>query len=217
MYLRFRLDATQQAKAGKNCLAVLVYPVDHPSEPHTQWEVFGPDRQFTDKDLMKDVTFTMGIGYDCMPTIPDRNMGLWQEVTVDVTGPVDVRDPFVVTDLPLPKTDPASLTVSADLVNASQQPQNGVLRGVIQETGEVFAKKVELAPGETKRVVCGPDEFQKLLIVKPRLWWPRQYGAQNLYHMKLSFEAIGAVSDTEKVTFGIRKVTSKLHWYKKSV
>ena len=33
-------------------------------------------------------------------------MGLWQEVTVDVTGPVDVRNPFVVTDLPLPKTDP---------------------------------------------------------------------------------------------------------------
>ena len=33
MYLRFRLDATPQAKAGKNCLAVLVYPVDHPGEP----------------------------------------------------------------------------------------------------------------------------------------------------------------------------------------
>jgi hypothetical protein len=214
MYQRFRVDATAHAKQGDNCLAVLVYPVDDPGKPDTQWEVFGPERRFQEKGLLQSVTFTMGLGYDCMPTIPDRAMGLWQDVTVEVTGPVDVRDPFVATDLPLPKTDPASLTVSADLVNASQERQTGLLRGVVEGIGEVLAQKVELAPSETKHVVCRPDDFPKLLIANPRLWWPRQYGPQNLYRLKLSFETDAEVSDTENVTFGIRKVTSKLHNYK---
>ena len=214
MFLRFRMDVTSPARVGRNCVAVLVSPVDHPGEPDVQWEVFGRPRNYTGKDLMKDVTFTMGIGYDCMPTIPDRAMGLWQEVSVEITGPVDVRDPFVVTDLPLPKTDPAFLTVSADLVNTSRRVQSGVLRGVIAENGVAFGKKVELAPGEIRRVACGPKEFRELVIAKPRLWWPRQYGRQDLYHLSLTFESGGAASDTETVTFGIRKVTSELHWFK---
>ena len=55
---------------------------------------------------MRDVTEIMTIGYDCMMTVPDRNMGLWQEVWLEWTGPVDIRDPFVVTDLPLAGDQP---------------------------------------------------------------------------------------------------------------
>ena len=77
-----------------------------------------------------------------------------------------------------------------------------------------FSKKVELAAGETNRAVCGPGEFQQLIIHKPKLWWPRNYGEQNLHHLKLTFEAGGAVSDSETVTFGIRKVTSEIYQYK---
>jgi hypothetical protein len=41
-----------------------------------------------------------------------------------------------------------------------------------------FSKKVELAAGETNRAVCGPGEFQQLIIHKPKLWWPRNYGSR---------------------------------------
>ena len=96
---------------------------------------------------MQDVSLAMSIGYDCMPTVRDRNMGLWQDVYLEFTDAVDIRDPFVVTDLPLPKTDAAYLTVSAELVNASDSPQKGVLKGVIREDGTTFAKEVTLGPG----------------------------------------------------------------------
>jgi len=52
-----------------------------------------------------------------MMTVPDRNTGIIQDVYVDWTGPVDIRHPFVVTDLALPDTSRAALAVSAELVN----------------------------------------------------------------------------------------------------
>ena len=49
----------------------------------------------------------------------------------------------------------------------------------------------------------------------PRLWWPAQVGAQNLYPLELEFEAGGQVSDTSRIEFGIREITcevdAKLH------
>src|SRR3990170_425738 len=95
------------------------------------------------KDLMKDVTLAMFIGYNCMPPVPDRNMGLWQGVYVDFTGAVDIRSPLVITDLPLPDTSQAFLIMSAELVNASTTRQNGTLRGEIVEAGLRFEKRVE--------------------------------------------------------------------------
>jgi exo-1,4-beta-D-glucosaminidase len=50
---------------------------------------------------------------------PDRNAGVWKRVFLSSTGAVTIRDPYVATDLPLPATNPASLTVYCDLSNAT--------------------------------------------------------------------------------------------------
>lgn len=208
---RYRLNVTEHARpAEENCLAVKVRPVDHPGTPNAQLDVFGKVREYR-KQITNDATLIMSIGYDCMPTVRDRNMGLWQEVYVDWTGPVDIRNPFVVTDLPLPQTSPASLTVSAELVNTTRVRQKGILRGAIAEDGTSFEKVVELGPGETKNVVFSGKEFPQLVMANPRLWWPHNYGEQHLYHLTLSFQAGGKVSDEEKVTFGVREITKVLH------
>jgi len=87
MFQRFRFDISRLAKAGRNALAVKIFPVDHPGEPETQLEVLGKDRGYQ-KEIMKDVTEVMTVGYDCMGTVPDRNMGVVQEVFIEQTGPV---------------------------------------------------------------------------------------------------------------------------------
>jgi beta-galactosidase/beta-glucuronidase len=60
---------------------------------------------------------------------------------------------------------------------------------------------------------------------QPRLWWPVNYGKQNLYELKLEFDIMKArtseggttnMSDAEMVTFGVRKVTRELHWFNDS-
>ena len=47
---------------------------------------------------------------DWNPTPPDKNMGLWGDVYLTHSGPLALRNPHVVTKLPLPATDSARLT-----------------------------------------------------------------------------------------------------------
>jgi exo-1,4-beta-D-glucosaminidase len=122
---------------------------------------------------------------DWNPQAPDKNMGLWRDVHLDATGPVAIRFPDAITHLNLPATNKAELTVSAELVNGTKRPAS-----------------------ERKVVTFTPDKFAQLKIDNPRLWWPVQ--PQNLYTLKLRFEAGGAVSDEAAPRFGIREVTSRL-------
>ncbi|MCX7049446.1 MAG: hypothetical protein NTX50_28670, partial [Candidatus Sumerlaeota bacterium] len=165
MFQRFRFDITAHARSGLNALAIRIHPVDHPGEPDKQTVVFGPHRG-EHKEIERDVTMIESVGYDCMMTVPDRNMGILQEVFLDWTGPVDIRHPFVVTELPLPDTSRATLAVSAELFNAGTSPVRGVLRGRIAGTDVRFEQPVELAPNETRLVRVDP----KLVMENPRLW-----------------------------------------------
>lgn len=209
-FSRHCVDATAAARPGPNALAVQVYPVDHPGVPDAQLEVFGPDRKYH-KEIMKDVALVMSIGYDCMPTVPDRHLGFWQGVEVQWTGPVDIRHPFVRSELPLPATSPARLTVSVELLNASDLPQEGILSGRIEQTGGEFATRITLQPGQTQQVVFRPEEHPGLIIANPRLWWPNGYGDQMLYDLRLEFHLPEALSDQEHLRFGIRQVSRELY------
>ncbi len=206
MFQRFQFDITEQARAGRNVLAVQIHPVDHPGLPQKQVEVLGPDRGYQ-SELMRDVTEIVTVGYDCMMTVPDRNMGLWQDVWIDWTGPVDLRHPFIVTNLPLPETNRATLAISAELVNVTAAPVQGILRGRIAGTGVDFEQPVELAAHETKLVRIDP----KPVLQNPRLWWPVNYGEQYLYDLVLSFDIGGTTSDVEEVFFGVRTIGYEMH------
>jgi exo-1,4-beta-D-glucosaminidase len=230
-FSRYRFDITEHARTGqRNCLAVKMHPVDHVGVPETQIEVCGKDRKFR-KEIMKDVTLVMmSMGYDCAPTVPDRQTGLWQDVYLEFSGPVVIRDPFVVTWLPLPDTSRATLEVSAELANVSAAAVHGVLRGGIAGTDVSFEQPVELAANETKVVCVDP----KPVMQQPRLWWPKNYGDQHLYELKLEFEvrspglsrseAASAepndkppkggtpnLSSEQTVTFGVRQISKELH------
>ena len=132
----------------------------------------------------RNVTEIESTGYDCMMTVPDRNMGICQKVFIDWTGPVDLRNPFIITDLSLPETSRATLAISAELTNVSDLPIKGWLRGQIVGTEVRFAQQVEFASGETRNVTVDP----KPVMANPRLWWPVNYGEQHLYDLVLQFE-----------------------------
>jgi exo-1,4-beta-D-glucosaminidase len=179
----FEFDVTGAVKTGQaNALAV---------------EVFPP----APNDLA--VTFV-----DWNPLPADKDMGLWRPVRLIATGPVAVRYPQVITRLNLPSTDQASLTVTAELQNASAKAVAGTLKGTIGELE--FSQPVELAAHESRVVTFAPDKFAQLKIANPKLWWPAQVGEQNLYPLHIAFEADGQVSDAADIRFGIREVTSRI-------
>ena len=141
---------------------------------------------------------------------PDRNAGVWKRVYLSSTGPVAIRNPYVVTDLPLPATAPARLTVYCDLSNHTAKPVSGILSGEISRPGKVtirFEQVVSLARNESKEIPFSPDAFPSLVVRDPDLWWPYRWGNPNLYHLRLQFQANEEVSDSQEIDFGIRKVT----------
>jgi len=145
---------------------------------------------------------------DWNPAPPDKDMGIWRDVYLATNGPVALRFPQVVTKLDLPSLGKAHLTVTAELRNALDKPAQVVLKGQIEKIQ--LSQRVDLAPGETKLVTFSPAQFEQLNIVHPRVWWPVQMGAQNLYELRLQIEVSGKVSDQDSVRFGIREVTSEL-------
>lgn len=140
-------------------------------------------------------------------------MGIWYDVSVHATGSVAIENPNVITKLNLPSTDRARLTVTAEIRNAGNNPVTGVLKGIIENID--FSQEVRLAPGETKLVSFMPENYPQLVIDNPRLWWPHTAGPQDLYDLKLSFESSGSVSDTKKVRFGVREITSWMNNFDK--
>ena len=76
----------------------------------------------------------------CSPILPtiaahERNMGLWQHVWLESTGPVAVRDPAAMTDVRLPGASEAAVTVRCQLDNTSAVQRKVELRVRIAPDG----------------------------------------------------------------------------------
>ncbi len=214
-FARGLFDVTPYALIGKpNSLAVQILPQPHPGHPVEQTVAagVGPNGGETARD---GPTFLCSIGWDWIPGIRDRNMGIWQGVSLSATGPVTVKDTYVTSDLPLPRTDSADLTVQTTLTNVTAQTQKGVLVGTFGAA--TFRAPVTLAANEMQAVTLTPSDVPALHVSNPKLWWPNGYGPQNLYKLHLRFVINGpltpnnggggAVSDQTNTSFGIRKIT----------
>ncbi|MGH9589310.1 MAG: glycosyl hydrolase 2 galactose-binding domain-containing protein [Terracidiphilus sp.] len=204
-FVRGIFDITAHVTPGSSAVvAVLVSPQPHPGAPHIHSVRLGigPNGGLSSID---GPTFLSTIGWDWLPTIPDRDTGIWQKVFLSATGPVTIENPFVMTDLPLPRTDSADLTVQATLENGTDQPQQGELEG---EIGKIrFTKSVSLAPHAKQLVSFDAKDTPVLHMENPRLWWPNGYGPQDLYTLHLDFNIDRKVSDADDVPFGVRKIT----------
>jgi len=214
MYDSFEFDVTKFINAGgANVLAVKVTPErgllsedgavvgDHPVELADSW---------LDWINWKYIGYHHPDHKVNIPFVPDRNAGIWKRVFLSATGSVTVRNLYVVTDLPLPATSPAALTVYCDLSNHGEKPVSGVLRGEISRPGKAaitFEKEVTLRGSETIEAAVTATEVAQLSVPDPELWWPYRWGKPNLYHLKLDFVLDGKASDSEEIDFGIRKIT----------
>ena len=198
-FTRARFDLTDVLCPGKvNTLAVRIIKNAHPGAVKEQTAlsadgnggVLGGDNP----------TFHASIGWDWIPTIRGRNIGIWNDVRLIARGPVTIGDPLVEPVLNLPDTTRATVRLAVDLSNLSASPVEGVLKGSFGEL--TFGKEVSLAAGESRTV-----ELDPLQIENPRLWWPCGYGEQYLYDVVFSFETEGGESDSKTLRSGIRQMS----------
>lgn len=184
---------------GNNRLAVLVEPPAHPGNPN--------GGQGGDGIIGRDVTMQFTPGWDWIPPVRDRNTGIWDKVTIEVTGDVDIRNTFAKTRVPgerLPGElqDPAFVTFSADIVN----PTDRVIEGdaILSFLGETEKKKMRIEPFSTASVT-----FSEIKQNDPRIWWPNGMGQPSLYAAAVIFQGKdGGTYDRDDVMFGFRDVGS---------
>jgi hypothetical protein len=207
MNQRFAFDISRWVVAGSNCLAVKVWRVDHVGSPGPQLVPLANNR-FEDhqSDGPMDYAVQMAGGYDCFPPVPDRYTGILQDVWLETTGPVTIHDPFVVSELPLPRTDAATLKISATLANSSEQPVTALLRGIVPGANVSFETTVALGAGETKMVSIDP----RPVVENPKLWWPNGYGEHPTYELNLQAVVGQKVSHRQQVRFGVRQITCEM-------
>lgn len=142
--------------------------------------------------------------------VADRNAGIWKPVYLEASGSVSLGPATVDTDLPLPATDSARLTIYSTVRNAAPQRTRGVLRATITRPGRpdvTVEQDVSLGPGETREVRFDPDAFDALRVAHPDLWWPYTMGTPSLYDLRLDFVRYGAAVDSRSQRFGIREVS----------
>jgi len=219
MFAEYNFDVSKIIKPGEqNYLAVKIYPLDYPGLPAQEqltalgdfFENGGPTG-----DIGKNVTMLCSAGWDWMPPVRDRNMGIWQPVYLRTSGDVTIMRPHLITDLPnLPDTSIAKLSLNLTLSNHSQTNTKGILKVNIQPenftgTSIQFNKEVALTSGANTVVDLNATTTSLLQLKNPQLWWPTGYGKANLYRIHLQIETKGIVSDDTTFVFGIRTVSSK--------
>lgn len=193
---------------GSNILLVQILPPPNPGIPHEQSLLSGMGPNGGQLAL-DGPTFISSEGWDWVPGIRDRNMGIWQDVRLRITGDLTLGDPQVITDLPLPDTTTAFLTVKTTVKNHQSFAQ--IVNVTAKLNDITVEKKVTISPGAEVPVVFNSNEFPSLQINSPKLWWPNGYGEQNLYTAHISVtNNEGTISDRQKTRFGIRELSYEL-------
>ncbi len=142
--------------------------------------------------------------------VPDRNAGIWKPVYLNALGAVGIGSATVNSELPLPRTDSARVSIRADVHNYSTQRARGVLRATVTrpDKSTVYAEQaVALGPGEDRQLTLSPDILPQLNFQHPDLWWPYTMGRPNLHDLRLELWVDNRLSDAKELRFGIRTVT----------
>ena len=139
-----------------------------------------------------------------------ETMGLVRPVHVHACGPVSIKDVYVKPSLDVDTFGTAELEVMVTLKNFSSEAVDGTIMITRQDADGVCPVEASLAAGETKEIILTSEQASNLHIDNPRVWWSRDLGTPELYDMNVQFVEGGKVSDTRDVTFGVRKIESRL-------
>lgn len=195
----------------KNLLAIRILPPNNPGIPHeaNKKEGIGPNGGAL---CLDGPTFISSEGWDWIPGIRDRNMGIWQDVRIKFGNELEIADTHVITDLPLPDTTSVDFIVNAEIYNSSKAACTADLHFHIGDVSAVYP--VSLNANEKRIIRLTSDECKELRMKNPRLWWPNGYGEQYLYDASLSLISSGKDTlDIKKMRIGIREMEYEMSAY----
>jgi len=219
MFAEYSLDISSHIIAGgNNALAVKIYPLDYPGLPAAeQLEAFGDfyANGGPTGDIGKNVTMLCSAGWDWIPPVRDRNIGIWLPVYLRTSGAVTISSPKLVTELPsFPDTSRATLSLNLKLQNHSNSDVSGSLLVTVSPEnfkGRAirFSRSVNIPADGYSEIDLNGTNTSELIIKKPALWWPNGYGRPDLYRIRLQYKTGDIMMDDTTFLFGIRTVSTK--------
>jgi beta-galactosidase/beta-glucuronidase len=226
MFAEYEFEVTKYLKPGQvNGLAIKIYPLDYPGLPSQEqlkiFDDFYPNGGPTG-DIGKNVTMLCSVGWDWMPPVRDRNMGIWQPVYIRSTGALKINYPTVTTKLNLPDTTSAELTLQMSIENLSGTAQQATLRVRMepqnfQGRSVSFTYPITISAKRITNVSLTSQQVSELTLNNPALWWPLNYGKPNLYRVSVDVSTNAGVADRNEFLTGIRTVTSSATKTKNSI
>lgn len=150
-------------------------------------------------------TYHASIGWDWIPPVRGRNIGIWNDVYITQSGPATIENPYVWTQLALPDTSSADVFMEVVLRNHEEAPVNGVLH--VRYGDVALRHEMAIDAGSARVVRLHPEIHPQLRLKNPLLWWPAGYGEPNLYNVEMRFEANGQTSDYTSFLSGVRQFT----------
>ncbi len=217
MFAEHELNVTNYVRTGAwNGLAVKIYPLDYPGLPSKEqlkiFDDFYPNGGPTG-DIGKNVTMLCSVGWDWMPPVRDRNMGIWQPVFIRSTGALKINYPTITTKLNLPDTTSAELTLQLSVENLSGVPRQATLRVMLepqnfQGRSVSFTYPVNITSKRFTKVSLTAQQVSELKLANPALWWPLHYGKPNVYRVTVDLSTNAGASDRKEFLTGIRTVSS---------
>ncbi|KAF2316902.1 hypothetical protein GH714_042243 [Hevea brasiliensis] len=187
MFRRHSLDVTDILNPeGQNLLAVLVHPPDHPGKIPPG----GAGRHYY---------------------VRDRNTGIWDEVSIYVTGPVKIIDPHLVSTF-FDGYKRVYLHATTELENKGAWVAECNLNIQVSLELEGSICLVEHLQTQHVSIPAGKSvqyTFPELFFYKPNLWWPNGMGKQSMYNVIITVD-VGEYgeSDSWSHLFGFRKIES---------
>jgi hypothetical protein len=211
-FVRGRFDLSPFVTAGQPvAIALKVSPPPHPGIAHEESLSAGPGDN--GGQMAQDgPTFVAAEGWDWIPSVRDRNTGLWQDVVLSRTGAVRLGDSQVITDLVDATNRQADVTLIVPVENLSSAPVTSRIEATLSGGNlgpVVVSREVTLPPGQSS-VTFSPKEYEGLRLKNPKLWWPNGYGDPVLHALDLKASTANGVSDSRRSRFGIREVSYEL-------
>ena len=192
--LRSRFDVTSLYQEGRsNMIEVKIYDTDQKKTRKAE----GP------YGVACSPSYLAGAGWDWMPYVPGRLAGITGHARVEVTGGVNLVDPWMRSFLP--SNDQAELTFTSAVSNHTSVRQLVTIDGTIHPGNIQFTRQLWVNGGDTAHVRITSKEVESLVVRNPRLWWPNGYGEPNLYDCQVACKVNGQVSDCRNIRFGIRR------------
>lgn len=170
---------------AENLLAVVIEPA-----PMEQPQVSRTSRVHTIKPRMN-------YWWDFCPRMV--HVGIWEDVFLEITGPVRITDVFVRPQL------------SADFRQADVRVHTELdspVPDVVEVEISLLYGGCEIARERTQQAAgAGRTHLESCFtLTSPRLWWPNGCGQPELYEAQVRILADGEPSALRSISFGIRRI-----------